>query len=266
MPKNAPAALDEWLISHEAVCDLELPVLSRSGEEVIASRSALKLAFCPTTSPVALYPEENRLCEGWSDGRRREFNAGRAAARKALAAAGAPQGPLPRCSNGAPQWPAHFTGSLSHTRDWAVAVAGASPPWRALGLDIERIGRVQPKLWRLLFQPSELDWLRGLPEQALPRTTTLLFSAKEAFYKLQQALGGGWLGFLEAEIQLSQAGDVEDLLAPTRDLPAQPLVLHLLLQQPIDGSTRFCGCAWWTSGSCLTLFARPEQSSKATDY
>lgn len=127
--------------------------------------------------PVALsLPEDLR---GAVPKRRSEFLAGRACAALALRQAGQAES-VPR--NGrAPVWPTGVAGSITHSRDRAIATV--STHYAAVGLDCEAL--VAPdralQLAAAIFSEAE-DRLR--PE-ALPFATffTLIFSAKEALYK-----------------------------------------------------------------------------------
>ena len=84
-----------------------------------------------------------------------------------------------------------------------------------MGIDIETIGRVEPKLWPTLFTEREAGYFRSLPPSEW-RSTTLFFSAKESFYKCQYPLTQSWVGFQDVEVARTD----EHLLAivPTENL------------------------------------------------
>jgi 4'-phosphopantetheinyl transferase EntD len=65
----------------------------------------------------------------------------------------------------------------------------------ALGLDTEIAGAVKESLWPSICAEAELSWLGTLPRAERAAAVTLLFSAKEAFYKCQYPLTGDWLNF-----------------------------------------------------------------------
>jgi 4'-phosphopantetheinyl transferase EntD len=104
---------------------------------------------------------------------------------------------------GAPIWPAGAVGSISHTDDIAVAVVARSEEVQAIGLDIERVGAVEPGLWPMLFSETERLRLEGVAPHARDTLATALFAAKEAFYKAQWPITGEWLDFLDIEVELN---------------------------------------------------------------
>jgi 4'-phosphopantetheinyl transferase EntD len=132
----------------------------------------------------------------------REFAAGRACARTALAQLGFAAVALPVGADRAPVWPAGTTGSITHTGDFCAAVVAATNDIRALGLDVEGVGSVGSHLWRRICDPRELAFLESLSPQTAQVTATLIFSAKEAFYKCQHFLTGQWLGFSDVSVTL----------------------------------------------------------------
>ena len=140
--------------------------------------------------------------------RRNEFLAGRRAAEDALAEW------LPRGtysigigSEREPIWPEGFCGSLSHSREWAVAAGGKAESLGSVGVDLEDPRRLSPKTWRLVLTPGEQDWIHlHIPEEEWKWWGTLLFSLKECFYKWQYPLTGAWLGFQDVEVELETTG------------------------------------------------------------
>ncbi len=154
---------------------------------------------------------ENRIRREWRESirgfapvRQREFLAGRLAAEDSLAAW------LPRGTYSIgigegrePVWPDGFCGSLSHTREWAVAAGGRREALGSVGVDLEDPTRLSPKTWRMVLTPAEQDWIHlHIPERDWNWWGTLIFSLKECFYKWQYPLTGAWLGFQEASVEL----------------------------------------------------------------
>jgi 4'-phosphopantetheinyl transferase EntD len=131
-----------------------------------------------------------------------EFAAGRACARTALSKLGYPAAPLLMCANRTPIWPTGATGSITHTEDYCAAVVASTHQLRALGLDAEPAGRVKPELWHRICTPEELAILQGQDAAGAMAAATVLFSAKEAFYKCQYMLTGEWLGFMDIRVSL----------------------------------------------------------------
>ena len=92
-----------------------------------------------------------------------------------------------------PTWPPGAMGSITHSQTLAGVVLSGS--LRAVGIDIERVDRVQPNLYSKLFTASEQRLLAAAPHLA-----TMMFSAKEAGYKAIYPHGEKFIGFQEAEI------------------------------------------------------------------
>ncbi|MCF7838204.1 MAG: 4'-phosphopantetheinyl transferase superfamily protein, partial [Candidatus Marinimicrobia bacterium] len=127
---------------------------------------------------------------------------------------------LPSDGDGGPVWPAGYLGSIAHTRAWAVAIAGATDRWRALGIDIEDWRRLQrPGLAQRILTPEELAAWRNLPAERQTRQLALIFSAKEALFK-------AWHPTLRQPLALRdvalRADPAPRLIWIRPDLPAPP--------------------------------------------
>lgn len=143
-----------------------------------------------------LYPEEQAAIARAVDKRKVEFALGRTAARKALAALGVAPGPLPHNADRSVAWPPTAWGSITHADGICAAVAALRRDHAGIGIDAEVRARVRPELWEHVAGPEEIAWFHaaGEPEQAAERAT-LLFSAKETFYKAQFCVSRAWVGF-----------------------------------------------------------------------
>lgn len=134
--------------------------------------------------------------------RQLEFAAGRACAREALKSFGFHQFQLRMAETRAPIWPESIVGSITHTEGYCAAVVGRRSQFASIGIDAEIIGKVEHSVWGLVFTDKEIVFLANMTmaEQAI--MSTLLFSAKEAFFKCQHFLTNTWLDFLEVEIDI----------------------------------------------------------------
>lgn len=130
-----------------------------------------------------------------------EFAAGRLCARRALAEFGIVDFPIRVAEDRQPIWPDAFVGSITHTEGYGAAVVAERRRMHALGLDSELVGRVKAPLWASICTPSEIAWLRSLSPSEQAVAATLIFSAKEAFYKCQYPLTRERLNFLDAVVQ-----------------------------------------------------------------
>ena len=149
-----------------------------------------------------LFPEEDALLGNAISKRSREFRAGRTAARKAMLKLGMPTGPVLKGSKNEPLWPQGCVGTISHSGEYSLAIVSPSSQIRSLGADLEQMGRVKAHLWPRIFSAGEKEYLLALPGGEVDRAATAMFSAKEAFFKLQYPLTGEWLEFLDAEVRI----------------------------------------------------------------
>ncbi len=158
----------------------------------------------------ALHPEEAAVVARASAGRRREFAAGRAFARQALARFGVHDFPLRSDAERLPLWPPGIVGSISHCPGrCAVAVARAGTVL-GIGLDIEAVHRMKPAALDRICTDAERAWLEepGGEEGAAwsgVDWATLLFSAKECTYKCYYPLARTRLGFRDVEVEMHPA-------------------------------------------------------------
>ena len=156
--------------------------------------------------PGALYPEEARYLQKAVRKRAEEFAAGRLCARLLLSEFGIHDFPIEVGAHRQPVWPETLVGSITHTTDFCAAVAAPKKYLRSVGIDTEITGSVKMELWRGICTPAETAWLHTLPESDQLAAATLIFSAKEAFYKCQFALTQEFLGFHDATVELPAWG------------------------------------------------------------
>jgi 4'-phosphopantetheinyl transferase EntD len=140
----------------------------------------------------------------------------RAAAAGLLRARGVAEPHIGRSNEGAPLWPAGWTGSLSHSRTRGAAAIAPATALRSLGIDLEDPQRMKKKLWPYLMSPPELAGLDTLTESAANRRVAAVFSAKEAIYKTLAPLGGRVPGFKEVELRWSSGERFTAHLFPPR--------------------------------------------------
>jgi len=181
-----------------------LDALFPSGAPVYGE--ALRMA----DEPQPIHPDEAQQVAGAVAKRRVEFAAGRACARRALTRLGIRDFVLKNGADRAPRWPRGVVGSISHAGaipgGLCGVVVGRAQDFLALGLDAEVAGAVGPDLWPRVTTPGELDWLQGQPASDRAALATVLFSAKECFYKAQFPLSGEFLEFADVEVALDPAG------------------------------------------------------------
>jgi 4'-phosphopantetheinyl transferase EntD len=169
-------------------------------------RGALTAELHGAGNPAALYTEEARHLQRAVQKRAEEFAAGRLCARLLLGEFGIEHFPIEVGAHRQPLWPEMLVGSITHTTGFCAAVAAPKNCLRALGLDTEIAGSVKSELWRGICTPAETSWLRSLPGSEQLAAATLIFSAKEAFYKCQFALTQERLGFQDATVEVPMWG------------------------------------------------------------
>ena len=115
--------------------------------------------------------------------RRLGFVAGRLCAELALREASGALGRVGRDVDGAPAWPPGWCGSIAHDHRLAIAVVAPRASARSLGIDVERRvdASARAAIEQVCSTPAEQ---RAIEASAAPEDlATLVFSAKEAYYK-----------------------------------------------------------------------------------
>jgi 4'-phosphopantetheinyl transferase EntD len=178
-------------------------------------------------SAEALLPEEAACVARAASKRVSEFAAGRACARRALAELEIVDFPLRMGVDREPLWPAHVTGSITHTGDYCGVVVARTSIVASLGVDAEQRDAVRSELWRHIATPEERATLASLSDVQARERATLLFSAKESFFKCQYPLTREWLNFNDVSVS------VEDGRFAVR--PCASLALEALREPPWEG-------------------------------
>lgn len=154
-----------------------------------------------------LHPSEEAAVARAVATRRAEFTTGRACAREALVALGAPAEAVPVGEERAPVWPAGVVGSITHTRGFRGAAVAWRSAVRSIGIDAEVHDVLPDRVLDVVSSETERALLGRLssarPDVAWDR---LLFSAKESVYKTWFPLTGRWLGFEDAELVPAEDG------------------------------------------------------------
>jgi 4'-phosphopantetheinyl transferase EntD len=157
----------------------------------------------PSAPETGLWPEEAAGITRAVPGRRREFAAGRRAARAALADIGLPPAAIPMGADRAPVWPAGVTGSISHGAGVCVALVAYSDRLAGLGLDLEPAEALPKDMLDTVCTPVERAAVARDAHGLLGRQ---IFCAKEASYKAQYVQSHTLLAFHDLEITFDAAG------------------------------------------------------------
>jgi len=143
-----------------------------------------------------------------------------------------------------PLWPGGVIGSISHCQGYAASTAQLRGRRRGIGIDIEQVvnADMQQALLASVVQPQEMDYLRTVRELPLPVLLTLVFSAKEAFFKATFAAVGRMFGF-------------DALRVPKIDLRQGRLHViqnHALSECLVEGQPNIMGFGFVAPGTLLT--------------
>mgnify|MGYP000209319983 CR=1 FL=1 len=148
--------------------------------------------------------------------RKREFAAGRLAAADAIETLGGARTYPATGRYREPVWPAGIVGSISHTRSIAVAIAGTSPGFTGLGVDIEPVQAMDDAVRAQLVSGSEIEaWAGRLDDQVLP---VAVFSYKEALYKCIFPRVRRFVDFLEVSVTPGSDGPASDCVDADNDV------------------------------------------------
>lgn len=94
-----------------------------------------------------------------------------------------------------PIWPDGFVGSITHSRSFVISAVANKKDLDSLGIDIENIGRVSTSVAEKILIDQDIKFISGLSEDFI---NTLIFSAKESFYKAIYPKYGHFFGFESA--------------------------------------------------------------------
>ena len=160
------------------------------------------------------YGEEGQHLANAVTARRNEFIAGRRCARAALAQIGHAPCAVPTDADGLPVWPDGAVGSISHSRGLCCAVAASADGRLSLGIDLEKTTRLSARAMERVVHPLEAsfvgeDQVRG----------SLLFSAKEAFYKAQFPVWGAQPNFKDLAFAIDGDSQQMSVLEIAPNLP-----------------------------------------------
>jgi len=182
-----------------------LPVAVGCGVQQVASEA------------VALqYAEEGSHLANTAIARRNEFISGRRCARMALAHIGQASCALPADPDGLPVWPSATMGSITHSRGLCCAVAASADKMLYLGIDLEKTTRLSARAMERVVHPLEV---RGVGDDLA--LASLLFSAKEAYFKAQFPVWRAQPKFKDIALQIEADTQQLSVLEISTNLPAQ---------------------------------------------
>ncbi|OPA86039.1 4'-phosphopantetheinyl transferase [Pseudomonas fluorescens] len=111
----------------------------------------------------------------------------------------------------APVWPAHISGSITHSTGHAAAIVGHKAQWRGLGMDLENVLTLEraERLAGEILTADELLRMASVPRDQIARLVTLTFSVKESLFKALYPMVQKRFYFEHAEVlEWADAGHV----------------------------------------------------------
>jgi 4'-phosphopantetheinyl transferase EntD len=192
--------IDQFLTSNEARRLVMNPATLSSRLSSLFPPGAVAADLREPGDPELLLPAEAGHMVTAVPKRAREFAAGRLCARRALAEFGIVDFPIKVADDRQPIWPDTMVGSITHTAGFCAAVVAERRRTAALGLDSEVVGAVNAEIWPSICVPFETAWVESLPASEQAAAVTLIFSAKEAFYKCQYPMARERLNFHDARV------------------------------------------------------------------
>ncbi len=170
---------------------------------VAVERGAVEAQDAGPAETPELYPVEEELIAGASEGRRREFAEARWCAREALRRLGVAAGAIPADGSGAPVWPDGVVGSITHKGGYRAAVVARRENLAGIGIDAEPDERLPAGVLEAIASAAELDRVEALLERRPGLAwDRLLFCAKEAAVKAAYPMGPGFGGVRSVEVSL----------------------------------------------------------------
>ena len=139
--------------------------------------------------------------DGFSPQRKSEYSSGRRVAHEALKLlAGAPAAVT---RNGRlPEWPAGYRGTISHSREIAIAMVASTSDCHGIGLDVVKKNAVSAKVGTRIMLAEEMLPPRGFSETDW---RAIVFCAKESVYKAVYPEIGEFLEFRDVEIKMNES-------------------------------------------------------------
>jgi 4'-phosphopantetheinyl transferase EntD len=151
---------------------------------------------------IELFPQERASLGQAVEKRRREFITARACARRALAQLGLPPSPIATGERGRPLWPAGVVGSITHCAGYRACALARARDLAGVGIDAEPNAPLPEGVLGEIARAEERSAQAKLARiEPAVHWDRLLFSAKEAVYKVWFPIAERWLGFEDATLR-----------------------------------------------------------------
>jgi 4'-phosphopantetheinyl transferase EntD len=128
-------------------------------------------------------PDERAWVAQAGESRQAEFLTGRFLAHALLAEFALPYQPLLTSDIGSVVWPEGIVGSITHKQSWCICAVAHSDLVSCLGLDLEVCDKISVAAAKRILRVEESAWTQSQSFFTPQNAATLIFSAKEAFFK-----------------------------------------------------------------------------------
>ena len=173
--------------------------------QLFPARDCATLARLIRSDAEKVFPEEEAIICDAAEGRKAEFRSGRKCAHLALKKLNVKPCPIMANPSRSLIWPIGSLGCISHTKNLAAAAVSMSSVMMGIGLDIEHTNRLHSRVWRFVLTNREQEWVAQCCSTTQRDWATMIFSAKECFYKFQYPITQTWFGFLDVEVDIDRA-------------------------------------------------------------
>ena len=243
----ATRSLTEWLLLHHR------PMMQRCSDQFVRGPALFDVPVVgwmlplEAVEPLAgtiesqlLPPSVSRSAEI----RRKSFIAGRLCAERCLDELEIRGEGVGRDSSGVPLWPHGVVGSITHNARFAVAVACVTSSVQSMGIDSESLVQVQAAEAIEKNCCTEDERLSLLADGNSALVLTLIFSAKESFYKAIYPLVERYVDFADVEVRAVDWRRQEFLVGPVPTRPFAQLLPTLQGRFSVDGGQLHTGVAY----------------------
>lgn len=155
-----------------------------------------------------LFQDEVLLSETMPDFRKKEFLAGRILSRIALNHLNISSSSIPHDEHGCSLFPEGSIGSISHSRKIIAVAVASSKKYHGIGIDIEQIGRIKENVFQRIATQKENDMISPISGESQQIQKTIVFSAKEAFYKFQFPLTKQYVNWKDISVIPQNDGNI----------------------------------------------------------
>lgn len=173
-----------------------------------------------------LFPREKTIIENSILKRRMEFSTGRYALHLLLEENGIKNFPVLKDQKGMAVLPPRIAGSISHNNSHCIAVIAEKEKVSGIGVDLENYKLIDTTIHKYFLTRRELDLINTLPLAEQQLTAGIIFSAKEAFFKMLYSATGMSVNFHDFEIIFNKEPQLSIKFKPnsTFDLPESKII------------------------------------------